>query len=129
MKNRAKCRLCNSVIESFHKFDHVSCKCGEISIDGGNYDYLCAAKDWKNFIRVDDLDNEILVKVVEKDQENIENEEKQSDSQPLNRKEQLEMLDAMIKNIESLPQQAMTLPITHYDFYSFMLVISSILKT
>ena len=36
MRNRAKCKLCSSVIESYHRYDEVSCKCGEINISGGN---------------------------------------------------------------------------------------------
>lgn len=45
-----------------------------------------------------------------------------------NKSEMLEMLDQMIKTIENLPQQAMTAPITHYDFLSALLLLSSILR-
>lgn len=123
MKNRAKCRLCKDILESFHRHDYVTCRCGEISIDGGN-DYLhCSARDFANFIRVDDEGNEILVKLVEKPEE----PEPIEPSKPT-RKEQIEMLETMVKNIENLPQTAMSLPVNHYDLYSFMLLISSILN-
>ena len=54
MRNIAKCKLCSSIIESKHRHDYVSCLCGEISIDGGNDYHKCFAKDWRNFVRVDD---------------------------------------------------------------------------
>ena len=38
-KNQAKCRKCKDVIESKHRHDFVSCKCGSIFVDGGN-DYI-----------------------------------------------------------------------------------------
>lgn len=34
--NRAKCLLCNDVITSEHSHDFKTCKCGNLSIDGGN---------------------------------------------------------------------------------------------
>lgn len=122
MINRAKCRLCNSIIESYHATDLVLCKCGEISVDGGNA-LKCYAKDWQNFIRVDDNGNEIIVKIKNNDTKPTE-----IDSTRPNKKELLSMLDEMIKNIENLPQVAMTNPITHYDFASALLLLSSILR-
>lgn len=124
MKNRAKCKLCESIIESFHQNDYVECKCGEIAVDGGD-SLRCMAKDFNNFLRVDDEGNEIQVKVeaVKKSNE----KEEQSVKKP-NKSEMLEMLDQMIKAIEGLPQQAMITPITHYDFVSALLLLSSILR-
>src|ERR1700679_436667 len=117
MRNRAKCKLCNSIIESFHKYDLVECKCGEISIDGGLELLNCAAKHWENFLRIDENGKEIPIKVEDATDKNEEIPEPKA---VLTRDEQIEMLDGMIKNIENLPQQAMSLPINHYDFYSFM---------
>lgn len=122
MINRAKCRLCNSIIESYHATDLVLCKCGEISVDEGSA-LKCFAKDWNNFIRVDDNGNEIIVKVKNNDTKPTE-----IDSTRPNKKELLSMLDEMIKNTEKLPQAAMTSPITHYDFASALLLLSSILR-
>ena len=126
MRNRAKCKLCQDVLESFHRHDLVTCKCGEISIDGG-MDYLnCSARDWKNFLRVDDNGNEIIPKIVDEPNEKPETAEI---PQKMTRKEQIDMLETMVKNIENLPKQAMDSPINHYDFYSYMLIMVSILKT
>ncbi len=123
MRNRAKCRLCKSIIESQHPTDIVQCDCGEISVEGGPA-MRCAANDWVNFLRVDDHNNEIIVKVKTLPQENI------SDHIPEkpNRLDLLNMLDEMVKNVENLPQHALTQPINHYDYCSLMILLSSILR-
>lgn len=123
MRNRAKCKLCGDILESFHAHDFVTCKCGEISIDGGDNYFKCGAKDWKNFMRVDDQGNEIIVKVTD----NIAEIASIEPSKP-SKKDLIDMFDTMVKNIENLPTNAMGLPINHYDLYSFMLLISQILK-
>lgn|SRR6185295_4891498 len=115
MKNRAKCKLCKSIIESFHDTDYVRCSCGEIYVDGGNA-FRCGATDWDNFLRVDEKGNEIAIKV-----------EKNISSKPT-KHDLLKMLDEMITSYEGLPPQAMINPITHYDFLSALLLLSSILK-
>lgn len=124
MRNRAKCKICNEILESFHQHDYVSCKCGEIAIDGGTQYFRCSAKNWDNFLRLDDLDNVVIPKIVdETPKENVI-----EDIKPLTKKQKIEMLHEMVKNIEKLPERAMTEPITHYDFYSYMVVITSILR-
>lgn len=35
LRNRARCKLCGSIIESKHVHDFVTCGCGAISVDGG----------------------------------------------------------------------------------------------
>lgn len=126
MKNRAKCKLCNDVLESFHEFDYVTCKCGEISISGGSIRLECSAKDWKNFARVDEFNNEISVKVL---QQGEVNEQKDEESQDMTRDEKIEMLETMVKNIESLPKAALLASINHYDLYSYLILVVSILKS
>lgn len=123
MKNRAKCKLCNSIIESFSRTDYVSCKCGEIAIEGGDQLYKTYARDFANFLRIDDEGNEIIVKVESKDKiEPVEINTKPS------KHELLEMLDEMRKAVERLPQDAMFTPITHADFCSLIMLLSSILR-
>ena len=34
-RNAARCRKCNTEIESVHRHDLVECKCGAIFVDGG----------------------------------------------------------------------------------------------
>lgn len=40
----------------------------------------------------------------------------------------IDILDIMIKKIEELPQAAMSTPVTHYDYYSLVCLLSSIFK-
>lgn len=35
LKNAIKCKKCQDVIESKHRHDFVSCKCGAVCVDGG----------------------------------------------------------------------------------------------
>ncbi len=38
LHNRARCKKCADVVESKHRWDYVTCKCGAIAVDGGrNY--------------------------------------------------------------------------------------------
>ncbi len=122
MQNRAKCKLCDTTIHSFHATDYVECKCGEISVDGGE-SMRCAAKNWDHFLRVDDKGNNVVVTVKGDAKEVIP----EAGNKP-NKKELLAMLDEMIKNIEGLPEQAMITPVTHYDLLSALMLIASILK-
>jgi len=114
MRNRAKCKLCESIIESKHERDICECNCGEISVMGG--DRLgCTAKDWKHFLRVDDNDNVIVPTIQE------------SPPKPT-RYDFLEALDEMIRRIEAMPPQAMTIAINHYDYVSLLILLSSLLR-
>lgn len=122
MRNRAKCKLCGDIIESFHASDYVSCKCGEISVDGGAA-LWCSCNSWDNFIRIDDDGKEIAIKL-EKSPIPIPEEVTLSTS----RKEVIEMIDEMIKTYEGLPQNAMTSPVTHYDLLSVLLLVSALFK-
>jgi len=128
MRNRAKCKLCQEILESFHRYDFVTCKCGEISIDGGPDGLHCGARDWRNFLRVDDNGNEIIVQTKEVDAKEEVEEKKSEEPQKMTKKELIEMLDSMVKNIESLPKNAMDSFINHYDLYSYIALITSILK-
>lgn len=129
MRNRAKCKLCNDIIESFHPTDLVYCSCGQIGVDGG-FSLRCMADDWRNFIRVDDEGNEIIPKVLEEtvtldlSLADLKENESQPDKQQL-----LDMLGEMIKSYEALPQAAMSQPITHYDLLSVLLLFSAILRS
>lgn len=129
MRNIAKCKLCNSIIESFHSTDYVTCKCDEIFVDGGDA-LRCGAKDWNNFIRVDDEGNEIVVKIQNKlnSQEYQNKSEIHIPSKPT-KNDMLEMLDEMIKSYERLPQHAMLTSVTQADLLSVLLLFSSILRS
>jgi len=124
MRNRAKCKLCGSVIESFHSTDFVECKCGEIAVDAGEA-LRCAAKDWANFIRVDDSGKEIPIIAKE---ENC-NVKPLDNDKPITKEELVSMLSEMAKSYENLPQHAMMQPVTNYDLASSLLLVSEVFKS
>lgn len=121
MKNRAKCKLCDSIIESFHSTDYVICKCGEIAVDKGP-GMWCFARNWSNFLRVDDNGNEIIVKV--QGEEASEAPKERPSKQDL-----VNMLIEMRKGYERLPQQALINPISHYDHLSLLMLLESLFTT
>jgi hypothetical protein len=125
VRNRAKCKLCGDILESFHRTDYVQCSCGEIGIDGGDHQFLCETKHWENFLRIDDtgkvtevIPQESMIVVADKIHEGKPKKE-----------ELLEMLDNMIQNIEDMPEQAMTLPLTHYDGFSILTLVSALFRS
>jgi hypothetical protein len=128
MRNRAKCKLCKDVLESFHRHDYVTCSCGQISIDGGNDCYKASALNWSNFLRVDDEGNEIIPKIEDANMPSDNGFSEKTLSQPITKKDLLKQLDAMIENIEKLPNMAMSLPINHYDFVSALILLQAILS-
>jgi hypothetical protein len=50
--NRAQCRLCKQIIESYHRHDFKWCKCGEIYVDGGKNYIRRGARDLNNIIEL-----------------------------------------------------------------------------
>lgn len=127
MKNRAKCKLCESVLESFHQFDYVECKCGEISIDGGEGVFKCFAKNWDNFLRIDDQGNVIVPKMKQKDEVDVK--PLYTENEKPTKQDLIKILEDMIKNIENLPEHAMTQSVNQYDLMSLMMILVSIFKS
>lgn len=119
MRNRAKCKLCNDIIESLSRTNYVSCRCGEIAVDGGTEYYRVAYHNAENFLRVDDEGNEITVKIEEKNPAPVEKP---------NKEELIAMLEEMAKNIENLPPHAMSAAISHYDLWSVLTLLTAILR-
>lgn len=126
MKNRAKCKLCQDIIESFHVHDYVTCSCGEIAVDGGQNYFKCSANNWQNFIRVDDEGNEIIPEVVETPLDTDLSDNIQPEK--LGRKDLLDMLSEMAKSIENLPQNAMTMSVTNADMLAVLKLLDQIFK-
>ncbi len=127
----AKCRICQSVLKPGGK-DLVSCNCGEISID-----YLTGElhaniqKDRSNLILIDDEGNEIVPRTTPPETPLGEVREAVANAfttKP-DKQELLDMLDHMRKNIEDLPMHAALAPVTHADFCSLLLLLSSILRS
>lgn len=137
MMNRAKCKLCKSIVESIHSEDYVECKCGEIYVASGD-EMLCGANKWENFLRVDQDGNEIIVKIknssLKKDENLIIGEKEKENTQEVinsrfdKRKQILNLILEMIKTIENFTPIAMSSSPTHYDLLSVLLVLSEICR-
>lgn len=123
MRNRAKCALCKDIIESFHSKDYVSCSCDQISIYGGQNEFISYAVDFANFIRIDDQGKEIPVTIIEK--EDLVKKESEKPSQ----QDLLKILSAMIEDIERLPDAAMRTPVNQYDHLSMLIMIQSLFSS
>lgn len=70
IKNSVQCLLCNDTIESTHRHDFKSCKCGAIYTDGGR-DYirrggdLEVMKDLCEYAEYEDVDEEMYTYYME----------------------------------------------------------------
>ena len=55
--NKIRCKKCGDIIESKHRHDFVTCKCGAVSVAGG-HDYLKRSgnyEDWEELIEYEDI--------------------------------------------------------------------------
>lgn len=128
MRNRAKCKLCNSIIESFMRNDYVTCSCGEISVNHGPA-LWCEARDWINFRRIDDDGNEIPVAYKDKQGQQNDDVGGQEQAHKPSTGDLLSMLDEMIKSYDTLPHHAMLSPVSHADHISLLMLVSSLFKS
>jgi hypothetical protein len=101
----------------------VYCKCGAIAVCDGS-----AMRMWPlgsdDFIRVDDLGNEILVRYDKKASEPEQNPNAKNSQEPVTREELIQTLNSTIETLEKLPLHH----VTSIDLANCMLIISSILK-
>lgn len=127
MRNRAKCKLCDDIIESVNTHDYMTCKCGEISIDGGNSSgyWRSRAANPENLIRLNDDDTVFIPKPKEI-------EEEAPPPAPIKktrtRQDLLEELDEMTKHMDDLPPNALYAPLTHADLAMIINIIKLVLK-
>jgi hypothetical protein len=126
VRNRAKCKLCCDVIESFHRGDYVTCKCDEIAVCGGTEKLEVFAKDWSNFIRMDDEGNEIVIHL----EESQKADQSKQEVVPLtySKSEYIQMLDEFCQKIDSLPTGARFDAVTHADLSSVLKVVVDIFR-
>ncbi len=126
MINRAKCKLCKSIIESLHPTDYMACKCGEIEVYGGLAMYV-RANDLSNIIRVDDVGNEIVPKIIDLDMPPDTILAEEIPTKPTY-KELVKMLEKMIEDMDRLPSGAMLSSVTQYDLYSLILLLTELFE-
>ena len=125
MRNRAKCKLCGDVIESFHSTDHVQCSCGEIDVFGGDA-LRCAAKNFSNFIRVDDKGNEIVPIIKNSPDDPVS--ANIYPQHPLSKADLHLELEQIITRYDSLPRHVLDSPVSHTDLLSVLLLLQAILR-
>ena len=123
LRNRAKCKLCGDILESFHRHDYVTCTCGEIGIDGGMDYFKCNAKDWKNFLRIDNEGNEITPRIVE---EAPKEEEKPIE---LSIDTKIDMLKNMVEIFRTLPDHERYAYLTQQDFYASLSLVLELIES
>lgn len=130
MRNRAKCKVCEEIIESKHIHDYVTCKCGQISIDGGPQSkkdgaYWTRAIDYANFVRIDDEGNDVPVTYIEKKKDEVVIPE---EFPPMTREQKLDELHRLTEFFDALPGHAKHQPVTQYEFQSLILLLESLLR-
>lgn len=136
MRNRAKCKKCQSIIESFYLNDYVTCKCGCITIYGGQTHFKCQVADWDYFLRVDDEGNEIIPTICNKEKEQVleklhgsEPEKYEQIESSVQVEDLLKCLKEMLNNLENLPSHAKSLPVTQYEFEALIGLLHMILES
>ena len=123
MKNRAKCKLCASIIESHFEGDVVSCKCGEITVYDGAA-MRCEFANIENFLRVDDLGHEIQVRYEEKGAEGNQNKDSDQSGHSATKEELIDAVEYAIENLNQMPIHH----VTSKDLADCMLMLIEILK-
>jgi len=124
IRNRAKCKKCQSIIESFFPTDLVFCACREIAVEGGEA-MKCMANEWSNFLRVDDEGNEIIPTIREVKDSSVELE---VPHRIHNKSEILKVIDHLIDTLNDLPPHALATSLTQYDQLAMLTILGSILK-
>lgn len=125
MRNRAKCKLCSSIIESLTKEDHISCECGEIEISGGNEAFLIKAKDFTNFIRIAEDDSEIKPVIMEKKKEQLP---LPAEMQEQKITQTAAIFKEMVQRLERMKIEELTSPMSHQDFLYFLYLFADFLE-
>lgn len=126
MRNRAKCKVCETIIESTGERDLSTCKCGEISIVGKNPEEgRYRAYNWENFIFLDDENHEIVAKVSDE----ITIDKKDIISHKPTKEEIIEELSTLVNQLIELPTNQLYMPVNSYDMYRFMALVVAILKS
>lgn len=128
MKNRAKCKLCNSIIESSFPGDVVYCECGEICVFNGDGMDM-APFGSPHFMRVDDRGNEIVVRYHQVQPEVNADEQPEEEPKDLGFSEAVQELQRLIDLDEQFLKQGNNAPVSRYDLSIYMLYIVKIFKS
>lgn len=127
MKNRAKCKLCQSVIESFHATDHVMCKCGEVELNGGDA-MFARANDFNNFLRVDEQGNEVLVSYKRIDGEKEANDPVEQPPEYFTAEDHVKYLERLLELDEDFLDKGHNQPMSRVEVIQYMRYIVKLFK-
>jgi hypothetical protein len=109
-----KCKKCSTSIKP-HANDIVECECKSISVQGTSI-VIARGLEYDCFTLVGDdgIESDPAITPVE--------------DRPLTREQKLDLLADMIRSYDNLPASAMIAPVTHYDFCSLLVLLSSLFK-
>jgi len=125
VKNIAKCKLCESVIQSFFKGDYAECKCGEIAVSEGDAMFV-HFKDPANFLRIDEDGHTYPIQYNEKKED--DGQENLGFVHTLSKEECIKGIDNLITIYDNMPESETYRPINHKDFQSLLMIVSSFFK-
>jgi hypothetical protein len=127
MRNRAKCKLCQSIIESFYPGHVDTCKCGAITVFNGEAMDM-APFNSPHFLRVDEIGNEIVVSYKEKGAEGQGHEEADNPNEPLSRADLIKDFENAIEYIDKAPDHEQYSFVTNAALCHYMKALVNILK-
>lgn len=69
IKNAVQCKKCGDIIESKHTHDYVTCKCGNVSVDGGKDYCKRSFKEWDSWIDMSEYEHKATYEVTLKEED------------------------------------------------------------
>jgi len=127
MINRAKCKLCNDIIESWLPDEIVPCKCGAIAVCDGAAMRMYPAGS-PHFVRVDDRGNEIVVEYVTTKDNEEDHQSPQDKESKISTDEAIYALERSIEYNDSLPYHERYIPITTDEVNTYLKSILNIIR-
>lgn len=127
MKNRAKCKKCLSIIESFLPDEMIYCKCGAIAVCDGT-----AMRMWPlnspDFLRIDDVGNEIKVRYEDKGAEGSNDKSDENGYKNPSKTELIQALEDSLTYTENTPDHEKHSFVTHVALCYYLRAVINILK-
>lgn len=123
IRNTAKCKLCNDIIESYHSNDYSLCSCGEIYVDGGPLGMRCGARNWDNFVRIDNDGNIVIPKIVDPTDASLVTDTADDVAVGLTFNDALDQLKHLEAVYRDLPQNVLYSSTSHSDMSSVLTLL------
>jgi hypothetical protein len=127
MRNRGKCKLCHTIIESFYMGHLDTCKCGAVSVFNGDGMDM-APFNSPHFLRVDEVGNEIVVSYKEKDAEGDQDKGEHNPNEPRSRADLIKDFENAIEYIDKAPDHEQYSFVTNAALCHYMKALVNILK-